>query len=170
MYNRISNDYPRTLEEDDDEIGLLAPEESQVEDIEMRDLNRKLDETDVWIQSAVSLEDDPQTPAFTLRTVLIGLVWSTFLSITNCLFSFRLNSFQVPNGLVLLLSYPIGIFLEAILPKITVFGIDLNPGPFSVKEHALICAIAGSSGGLPYGVTSLSLYFSLPIASRWTML
>ncbi len=48
-----------------------------------------------------------------------------------------------------------GVFLAAVLPKKTVFGVDLNPGPFSVKEHALIYIFAQSAGTSPYGIDNV---------------
>ena len=94
--------------------------------------------------------DDPHTPAFTFRSVLLGSFWGVLLACANILFSFRTNAFSVPTGMAQLLSYPMGIFLAYILPR----GI-LNPGPFSIKEHVLIYIIAGSAGGLPYGVDNV---------------
>ncbi|KAI8903159.1 OPT oligopeptide transporter protein-domain-containing protein [Gorgonomyces haynaldii] len=94
--------------------------------------------------------DDPNTPTFTFRAIFLGILWAVFLAVANVLFSFRTNSFIIPTGLAQLLSYPMGVFLAWILPK----GF-LNPGPFSVKEHVLIFIIAGSAGGLPYGVDNV---------------
>ena len=94
--------------------------------------------------------DDPDIPALTFRSIFLGTIWAIFLASSNILFSFRTNWFQVPTGLAQLLSYPMGIFLAAVLPK----GI-LNPGPFSIKEHVLIFIIAGSAGGQPYGVDNV---------------
>ena len=53
------------------------------------------------------------------------------------------NIFVIPPALVLLMAYPMGVFMASVLPKSTIYGIDLNPGPFTVKEHALIYIIAG---------------------------
>lgn len=113
------------------------------------------DEVQVWVDSVVTKTDDPSTPAFTIRAVFQGIVWAVFLAVANALFSFRANPFAVPTQLALLLSYPIGIFMERTLPKIHIFGAPLNPGPFTVKEHALIYIIAGSAGGSPYGIDNV---------------
>ncbi len=104
-------------------------------------------EVKIWVDSVVTKTDDPSTPAFTIRAVFQGIIWACFLAIANALFSFRANPFVVPTQLALLLSYPIGIFMEKVLPDINILGAPLNPGPFTVKEHALIYIIAGSAGG-----------------------
>ncbi|KAI8903204.1 OPT oligopeptide transporter protein-domain-containing protein [Gorgonomyces haynaldii] len=105
---------------------------------------------DEYTKALTPQTDDPNTPAFTFRAVFLGCLWAVFLATANVLFSFRTNSFVIPTGLAQLLSYPMGVFLAWILPK----GF-LNPGPFSIKEHVLIFIIAGSAGGLPYGVDNV---------------
>jgi OPT oligopeptide transporter protein len=107
------------------------------------------DEVDVTV-GITPQEDDTETPAFTFRSVFLGCIWAIFLASCNVLFSFRTNAFVVPTGLSQLISYPMGLFLARVLPK----GF-FNPGPFSVKEHVLIYVIAGSAGGLPYGIETV---------------
>ena len=56
-----------------------------------------------------------------------------------------------------LLSFPIGTFWASCTPNISVFGIQLNPGPFSVKEHVLI-TIMGSVGAVSaYGTDIIAV-------------
>lgn len=54
-----------------------------------------------------------------------------------------------PVFFVILVSQPLGRLLARVLPDYTVplgrFSFTLNPGPFSVKEHAII-GIAANSG------------------------
>lgn len=119
------------------------------------DGDQEIKEAETWISSIVTKIDDPSTPAFTFRTVLLGVIWSVFMATANSIFSFRTVSFLVPTQLVLLLSYPMGFFLAAVLPRVDIFGIALNPGPFSIKEHALIYVIAGAAGGVPYGIDNV---------------
>ena len=94
----------------------------------------------------VPITDDPFLPGLTLRVLVIGTLWTVFLSVCNVIFSFRTTSFELPIKIVTLLSYPMGIFLSRILPrkKINIFGKrwELNDGDFSIKEHVLIYIIA----------------------------
>lgn len=59
------------------------------------------------------------------------------------------KSASFPVFFVILVSQPLGRLLARVLPDYTVplgrFSFTLNPGPFSVKEHAII-GIAANSG------------------------
>ncbi|KAI8903160.1 OPT oligopeptide transporter protein-domain-containing protein [Gorgonomyces haynaldii] len=125
---------------------LMSKTEKYVEDTEEYDALV----AEEYTKALTPQTDDPNTPAFTFRAVFLGCLWAVFLAVANVLFSFRTNPFVIPTGLAQLLSYPMGVFLAWILPK----GF-LNPGPFSIKEHVLIFIIAGSAGGLPYGVDNV---------------
>lgn len=48
----------------------------------------------------------------------------------------------VGNLVAQLISYPLGRGLAKILPDITIFGAQLSPGPFTVKEHVLVTIMA----------------------------
>jgi hypothetical protein len=39
------------------------------------------------------------------------------------------------------------------VPNISLFGIPLNPGPFTIKEHVIITIMAGVSGLSAYAVS-----------------
>ena len=92
--------------------------------------------------------DDPSTPAFTPRMLILGLFWCCFLSVVNAVGNWRTTRIQVDTMFACLLSYPMGILLAKILPNYSFFGIHLNPGPFSIKEHVLVSVMAnvGSHG------------------------
>lgn len=133
------------------------------------------DEMERWVSAACIEEDDVETPAFTFRTVILGVSWGIFLAVGNTIFSYRNNPFVIPTNLVLLMAYPMGVFLAATLPKTTICGINLNPGPFSVKEHGLILILSGSAGGQPYGVDNVvsqhyNIYFGDRTINFWNSL
>ena len=46
-----------------------------------------------------------------------------------------------------LLSFPLGILWASCVPNISIRGVELNPGPFNIKEHVLI-TIMGSVGAV----------------------
>ena len=52
----------------------------------------------------------------------------------------------------LLLSYPIGKAWARYLPNVSLFGMSLNPGPFTIKEHVIITIMATVSDGAAYAV------------------
>lgn len=53
-----------------------------------------------------------------------------------------------------LLSFPIGRLWARVVPNVTVFGVRLNPGPFTVKEHVLITIMANVGYQSAYAVSS----------------
>ncbi|ORY47245.1 OPT superfamily oligopeptide transporter, partial [Rhizoclosmatium globosum] len=95
--------------------------------------------------------DEPSTPAFTARAVFLGTLWVVLLSFANTALSFRTVAFSVGANIALILSYPMGLFLAAALPRSVPV---LNPGPFSLKEHVLVYIMA-SCGGVPYGIDNV---------------
>ena len=101
------------------------------EDIENDDVHY---EDYSFLDSIVPKTDDPMTPCFTLRAVVIGTFWAVLLSVFNTILSFRTNPFSVGSSIVVILSYPMGR-LWALLPYHPIF----NPGNFSLKEHVIIC-------------------------------
>jgi hypothetical protein len=54
----------------------------------------------------------------------------------------------------LLLTYPIGTAWARYLPKVSLFGMSLNPGPFTIKEHVIIVIMATVSNGPAYAVSA----------------
>jgi hypothetical protein len=58
----------------------------------------------------------------------------------------------------LLMSFPIGKFLALYVPNVTVFGLELNPGPFTIKEHVIITIMASVASGPAYAVSTRFLY------------
>jgi hypothetical protein len=38
------------------------------------------------------------------------------------------------------------------MPNVSIFSISFNPGPFTIKEHVVVIAMAGVGGGILYSV------------------
>ena len=125
------------------------------ENAQVQDAEFSLDYT----SGLLSQTDDPSTPALTIRSVLLGIIWGFLLSALNIVGSFRDIPLAIPTSLVSIVCYPMGIFLANVLPKKNLIpGYDwsnLNPGPFSVKEHVLVYIIASSAGSKPYGINNV---------------
>ncbi|OBT41372.1 hypothetical protein VE00_08212 [Pseudogymnoascus sp. WSF 3629] len=94
---------------------------------------------------------DEEVPANTIRAWVIGMLWTTIGSAINMLFSLRNPSIYLTPVVTLLLSYPTGVAWASVMPtrKFKTFGItwSLNPGPFNMKEHAVIVIMANASFG-----------------------
>ncbi|PFH49542.1 hypothetical protein AMATHDRAFT_48643 [Amanita thiersii Skay4041] len=94
------------------------------------------------VRSAVSNTDDPTIPASTIRSWLIGIIWAILIPGLNQFFFFRYPSVIV-NGIVAqLLAFPIGRAWARIVPNWKIFGVSLNPGPFTIKEHVIVTIMA----------------------------
>ena len=84
-------------------------------------------------------------PVSTLRTWFLGLAFAIIMPGLNQFFYFRFPSVQIDSFAALLLIFPLGRAAAAFLPNWTIFGVRLNPGPFTVKEHVLV-TVRFSSG------------------------
>ncbi|KAJ3191541.1 hypothetical protein HK101_007617 [Irineochytrium annulatum] len=136
----------RHLAEVDKELGIPQWKVARVE-VEPPDEDA-VDQIYDIVDAVVSRTDDPTIPANTARAWVLGMILCVALSFINTLFSFRTNQFYTNPIIGVLLAYPLAILLARVIPRhLRVLGIDLNPGPFSLKEHALIyvCCSAGSN-------------------------
>ncbi|KAK7468277.1 hypothetical protein VKT23_002787 [Stygiomarasmius scandens] len=94
------------------------------------------------VRSAVANTDDPSMPASTLRAWAMGLLWAVVLPSINQFFWFRYPAVEVTGIVAQLVSYPLGRALAAYTPNWRILGTELNPGPFTIKEHVLITIMA----------------------------
>jgi hypothetical protein len=78
----------------------------------------------------------------TLRTWVLGLAWSVIIPGVNQFLFFRYPSVPVVGIVAQLISYPLGSLWASYMPRKRIFGVSLNPGPFSIKEHVLITIMA----------------------------
>ncbi|WFD33181.1 hypothetical protein MSPP1_004239 [Malassezia sp. CBS 17886] len=94
------------------------------------------------VRAAVSNVDDVAMPVNTFRAWFLGLITTVVVPGVNQLLALRFPSTTITGYVVIVLAYPLGQALAWILPRWTWktrFGnFTLNPGPFNVKEHALI--------------------------------
>ncbi|KAI9374867.1 OPT oligopeptide transporter protein-domain-containing protein [Aspergillus egyptiacus] len=97
----------------------------------------------------------------TIRAWVIGLILATIGSGLNMLFSMRQPYIIIPSYVAQVVAYPIGLAWAKVMPSKTyrVWGLsfNLNPGPYSKKEHAIsvIMANATFGGGAAYATDIL---------------
>ncbi|KAF2453513.1 OPT family small oligopeptide transporter [Lineolata rhizophorae] len=97
---------------------------------------------------------DEEMPANTIRAWVLGMTLSIIGSGINTLFSLRQPSISIGAVVAQLVSFALGKAWARWLPskQRTLFGIrwNLNPGPFNVKEHAVIIVMASVSFSQAY--------------------
>jgi OPT family oligopeptide transporter len=98
----------------------------------------------------VANTDDPDMRVSTLRTWVIGLAWAVVVPGLNQFFFFRYPSVSISGLVAQLLSYPMGRAWARFMPNVTVFGVEINPGPFTIKEHVLTTVMATVASGSAY--------------------
>ncbi|KAL4071896.1 OPT oligopeptide transporter [Scleroderma citrinum] len=99
------------------------------------------------VRSAVANTDDPDIPVSTLRAYVMGIAWAILIAGLNQFFFFRYPSVTISGFVAQLLAFPLGRAWAKVVPKWRIFGIQLNPGPFSIKEHVLVTIMASVGAG-----------------------
>ncbi|KAI0063252.1 OPT oligopeptide transporter [Artomyces pyxidatus] len=94
------------------------------------------------VRAAVSNTDDMEMPVNTIRAWTIGLLWAILIPGVNQFLYFRYPSITIGSLVAQLLSYPLGRAWARFVPMVSIFGVPLNPGPFTVKEHVVITVMA----------------------------
>jgi hypothetical protein len=127
-----------------------------------RNIEHELEENSPYpeVRAAVRATDE-DVPANTLRAWILGMIFVTIGSGCNMLFSLRNPAIQITSIVAQLVSYPFGLMMAAWLPtrKFKTFGVtwSFNPGPFNIKEHALVTIMSNVSfaQGAAYSTYSL---------------
>ncbi|KZV91748.1 OPT oligopeptide transporter [Exidia glandulosa HHB12029] len=102
------------------------------------------------VRAAVANTDDPDMPVNTLRAWVIGIIWAIVVPGLNQFFFFRYPSVTITGLVAQLLSFPMGRLWAYALPNVKLFGIAVNPGPFTIKEHVLVTIMASVGAGSAY--------------------
>ncbi len=112
-------------------------------------------------------------PTNTFRMWLLAVFFTLLVSFVNQFFYLRQNPVSITYTVVSLISLPIGNFFSLLLltRQFQFMGLrgSLNPGPFNIKEHALIGTAVACCSGTAYAVDIVILqkkyyqynYFSL---------
>ncbi|CCH43030.1 Oligopeptide transporter [Wickerhamomyces ciferrii] len=113
------------------------------------------------VRESVTFEDDPETPVFTFRYILLSLIFvppGAFLDTMN---SYRTTSAAYSIFFVQVASHYLGKWLANNLPDkridLKIFNFRLNPGPWSIKENVLVTLTAASGATSNLGTTPISM-------------
>ncbi len=94
-------------------------------------------------------------PVNTFRAWFIGLCWAILIPGLNQFFFFRYPAVTVSGVVAQLISFPLLRLWARVVPAVKIFGLSLNPGPFSIKEHVLITIMATVGYQSAYAVSFL---------------
>ncbi|KAG9050895.1 hypothetical protein FS837_001549 [Tulasnella sp. UAMH 9824] len=105
------------------------------------------------VRTSVSNVDDRDMPVMTIRAWVIGMTLCVFTAGMNAFLYLRWPAPVLAPAVVMLVSFPLGKLAALLLPirywaipkQIPWIGgmeFSLNPSPFNVKEHTLICIMA----------------------------
>ncbi|CAF0847942.1 unnamed protein product [Adineta ricciae] len=107
------------------------------------------DASDEEVSSTVSNTDDPTTLVLTFRSWFLGLLFTCILSFVNQFFWYRTSPLFVGTLVAQLLAFPLAKAMAKYLPKrkfkIYHWEFSFNPGPFTIKEHCIITAMANAT-------------------------
>lgn len=123
------------------------------------------------VRAAVPNVDDPDLPQSTIRMWVLGITVVTFLSGANLLFFLHSPSATLTPYIGAIIVWPLGRLWDIVVPNYKIFGMELNPGPFNIKEHCLIVVMALNLGvGVGYGpdiIVTLRQFYKDSLGSNW---
>lgn len=99
------------------------------------------------VRASVPNSDDPTIPHNTVRMWTIGMLMTTLGCSLNVLFSLHSPVFQISTFVSAIVAWPLGVLWDKVVPNRRVLGLELNPCPFNIKEHAIIVIMANVSFG-----------------------
>ncbi|KAF9430021.1 hypothetical protein BGZ94_008618 [Podila epigama] len=126
--------------------------EDSVRSLEAKDSGRVHDGLPLEVRVSVSNRDDATLPYNTFRVWFLGILFTAVISFVNQFFHLRSGTMYVSVPLCAILTLPLGHLMAAILPTreftFIKWRFTLNPGPFSIKEHALISMFGFGMAGI----------------------
>ncbi|KAK4233060.1 OPT oligopeptide transporter protein-domain-containing protein [Achaetomium macrosporum] len=136
---------------ENDRAPLYRPEKTELTPVEAFKWNVDGDQSPFpEVAACVPNTDDPTIECNTFRAWTLTTVFVMLFSGVNQFFSLRYPSLTIGYVVAQLLVFPIGRVWQR-LPRWRVplgrFSFDINPGPFNIKEHALIVICVNISAG-----------------------
>jgi OPT oligopeptide transporter protein len=142
---------------DKDEIDIMVTEKPGDIENDFEKDEIKLQSDFVEVRAAAEIGDDENMPAETFRAYAIAIILTVLGATTSNITDLREEPLIIDSAIVQLISLPIGRLWAKYMPVKTIgFGrwsFQLNPGPFTIKEHTLIVIMANvGTGWPPYAV------------------
>lgn len=137
------------------------------ENLQSVELDSDILELPKVVRESVPLEDDPSIPVVTFRYFILSTIFIVPGAFLDTMNSYRTTSAVYSIFFVQIVSHWAGKWMAKTLPKKNVnvcgFEFNLNPGPWSIKETAMITITAnsGATGNLATNAISLAeLHFN----------
>ncbi|KAG0005143.1 hypothetical protein BGZ80_010275 [Entomortierella chlamydospora] len=125
------------------------------------------------VRLAIPLTDDPSMPVITFRFWVLSFIFSAIGAVIMQYYYFRATTGTYSIYFVNLVSYGLGVLMARYLPTRSVtigsYSLSLNPGPFNIKEHALIGIAVSTAANSAYAIdilaaTDLMLHYRIGAA------
>ncbi|KAG0376600.1 hypothetical protein BGX24_007487 [Mortierella sp. AD032] len=112
------------------------------------------------VSAVVPITDDPSLIVITFRFWFLSFIFTALGAVIQQYYFFRTVSGNYSIFFVNLVTFSLGKGMARILPtnKLTIgsYSMSFNPGPFNIKEHAMIGIAVSSGAGAAYAIDILS--------------
>lgn len=152
------------LEVGDEEV--KEGKEGDVDSDNFADDDETVRDIPLAVRRIVSMTDNPEELTLTFRYFLLAVLFIVPGAFLSQMSYFRTTSAAYSVFFVQIASNYVGVWLAKVLPNKKILGINLNPGPWSTKEHVLVTlsAASGATYNLAYAPVSIAeLYFNQPM-------
>lgn len=114
------------------------------------------------VRQLVSLEDDPTLPTITFRYFVLSIIFVVPGAFLSQMSHYRTTQAPYSVFFVQIACHYAGHFLADVLPAWKVklpfgYGFNLNPAPWSIKEHVLVTLTAASGANYNLAYTPISM-------------
>ncbi|CCH44459.1 Oligopeptide transporter [Wickerhamomyces ciferrii] len=109
------------------------------------------------VREVVPNTDDPTININHWRTWVLTTIFVIVFSAVNQFFSLRYPSLTINYLVAQVIAYPVGKFLARVLPDIRFKypWFNLNPGPYTIKEHGILTICVALTSSTPYAMNIL---------------
>jgi OPT family small oligopeptide transporter len=141
--------------------GLDAADDTAIVEEEAHD-DPEIAQLPLIVRQTVSLEDDPTLPTITFRYFVLCILFIVPGAFLSQMSHFRTTQAPYSVFFVQIACHYVGRGLAKVLPAWQVnlpfgYGFNLNPAPWSIKEHVLVTLTAASGATYNLGYTPISM-------------
>lgn len=94
------------------------------------------------VRAVATDTDNTEEASLTIRVWVVGTILSAIGCVINAIFALRYPTISISSNVIQLVAYPICVAWGKFMPHWHIFGVPLNPGRFTRKEHLLITMLS----------------------------